>query len=170
MRISIAIVFSLLMLTARSRADADLTPDDALQTRSARATSVPPSVHALAARSLAGPRIAIAAGAVVLTAAPFVAVMAGFASADGLAWLGCEDFKSGQVDEDCEREDRAAQREYQRAALFTGVATAAVGAGLIALGVVQLARIRRARRHVALGQSGLHLSTHSAELRLALRF
>lgn len=124
----------------------------------------------LARRSLVGPRVAITTGALLLLATPAIAIGAGFSNADGMAWLGCEDWHSGRVDESCEAEDQAADERFARTALGVGLASALVANGLIALGIVQAVRIRRARRRVLLEAPRVALGRRSAQLEWSLAF
>lgn len=121
---------------------------------------------------LAGPRVAVAGGAVLFTLAPIVGLGAAFAvQLDGANWLGCEDFH-GQVDSECEEQERRHAREVERAMPPIIIGSTVMGLAGLALGIwgiTRIARYRREQRRLQLDSAGLELEG-ARPARLALRF
>lgn len=143
---------------------------------SARAQTQPSgATRELASRPLGLPQFAITTGAILVAAAPVVGVAGGIHLAfSGDHFLGCEDWFTGAVDEQCEAEERAQQLEAERKMrrLVAGAVTmGVVGVGLMAVGIWRVRKIRRARGEVARFETaGFDLDARSARLSLHFRF
>lgn len=159
---ALSLLSALLLLLCAERASAQAEP----------APPPPLTAHRL---RLTGPRAAIGWGAVLLTAAPVVGLVAGIkVQLDGANFLGCDDWISGETDPECEADEAAhdAKVEQQMPWVIAGSATlAAGGAGLLGWGIARLIRVRRAeRREQLLRNTQLALSPQGARLSLRLHF
>lgn len=110
--------------------------------------------------ALAGPRAKAALGGLLLTASPVIALVS-YSSAGGLL---C----AAECGDGVEPDVRARAR---RLALGLGAASSFVGGGLLALGILQIKQIRRARAHVALlERASLDLTPGGAQGSLSFPF
>ncbi len=142
---------------------------------SAQDAPAAPPRHTPEQLTLTGPRTAVGWGAALVLAAPVVGLAAGIkVTLDGANFLGCDDWGSGQTDEECEAEDAAHDAKVARQLPWVIAGAAALGAGggaLLGWGISRLIKIRRARRHEQLLQSPqLAVSPQGAQLSLRLRF
>jgi hypothetical protein len=122
---------------------------------------------------LAGPRAAVAVGAVLFTAAPIVGLSAfvGVQLDGPNNWLGCEGF-DGHTDAECEQEEIQHAREVERALPPIIVGSTLLGLGGLALGIwgiTRIVRVRREQRRLQFDSAGLELDG-ARPARLALRF
>jgi hypothetical protein len=128
-----------------------------------------------ARRALIGPRTAIGLGAILLTAAPVIGIVAAVqVQLDGANVLGCDDWISGKPDPQCEADQAAhdATAAEQMPWVIAGSVTLGLGgAALLAYGIVRVAKVRRAQRYEALLKGAqLAVAPGGAHLSMRLRF